>query len=139
MAVNEIPDRAIVQLARAKAATSSGVATILLKIPAAGRLIDGGRAWFETPHFDDFISVYVTDEDNLLGYGAGAVIGGYTDTDVPIDNRGTFIPKTAPYVELTRLVDFGHLPGNMYLKIVGTTGDLRADNLRVNLHWGKPG
>lgn len=134
-----IPDRATVQMARMKCDTVSGVATCKIKIPADARKINGGLAWFGNHHADDFIAVYITDEDNLLGYGAGFVVGGYTDAAVPEANRGWFIPTTAPYVSIERLVEFGTLPPNMWLKIVGTKGDGAADTLRINLHWGKLG
>jgi len=134
-----IPDRATVQMACGKAATVSGTATILIKIPAATRKIAGGSAWFETPHFDEKVKIYVTDEDNLLGYGAGFTVGGYTDADVPADNQGLYIPKAQGFAEVQKLVDFATLPALMYLKIVGITGDNRSDTLRVNLAWGKPG
>lgn len=137
--MGDIPDRATVQMARMKVATVAGTSTCLVKIPALGRKINGGLAWFETPHFDDILKVFVTDEDNLLGAGAGTVIAGYTDLEVPADNQGWFLAKNAPYITIERLVEFGTLPGNMYLKIVGITGDARVDTLRVNLHWGKIG
>lgn len=133
-----IPDRATVQIACGKAATVTGVATILIKIPAPTRKISGGSAWFETQHFDDKVKIYVTDEDNLLGYGAGFVVGGYTDSDIPSENQGLYIPKIKGVAEVQKLTDFATLPALMYLKIVGVTGDTRADTLRVNLNWGKP-
>ncbi len=133
-----IPDRATVVMACMKADTVDGVATALLKVPTGGRKINGGTAWFSDNHNDDKVKVFVTDEDNILGYGAGFVVAGYTDTGVPEDNQGWLIPYYAPFVQIERLVDFGNLPQNLYIKVVGITGDLRASTFRVNLHWGKP-
>lgn len=132
-----IPDRATVQMACIKAETVDGIAVAKLKVPSGGRKINGGLAWFEENGDDDRIQVFVTDEDNLLGQGSGFVVAGYTDSVVPTENQGWFIPKKAPYIEIQRLVDFGHLPANMYIKIIGIKSGGVAGVLRVNLHWGK--
>jgi hypothetical protein len=131
-----IPDRATVQLARGKADTVSGTATVLIKVPTVGRKISGGLSWFGTPHPDDYLHVMISDEDNLLGYGAGATIASYTDTGVPSANQGWFIPPSG-FALVERLVEFGNVPGGLYVKIVGTKGDGSSDTLRVNLHWGQ--
>lgn len=134
-----IPDRATVQMACGKAATVAGVANILIKVPTGGRKINGGIAWFEAHNLDDRVQVLVTDEDNILGYGAGFVVAGYTDLSVPSGNQGWYIPRDSGEIKIERLIEFGSLTQNLYIKIIGITGDSRADTLRVNLHWGKQG
>ena len=123
-----IPDRATVAMACIKASTVNGVATAMLKVPSGGRKINGGIAWFENHHQDDKIMVYISLEN-------GTVISGYTDDGVPDDNKGWFIPSHTKEIKIERLVDFGTLPENLYIKIVGIAN--REDTLRVNLHWGK--
>lgn len=138
---DQIPDRATVQMAKAKVSTNvlTGIGTILIKIPSGGRKINGGIGWFASPGNDDSFEVYVTDEDNILGGGAGAIISGYTDTDLPEENRGWYCPIGAPYTAIERMVEFGTLPENLYLKIVAKKGVVGVDTFRANIHWGKIG
>ncbi len=127
-----IPDRATVKMACGKAATVDGIATIMIAVPVGKRKINGGLAWFENRHPDDKLQVFIA-------LANGTPISGYTDTDVPSENQGWFIPNHADYVEIERLVEFGTLPEGLYLKVVGIKGDLSSDTFRVNLHWGTIG
>jgi len=142
MSFNIMPERASVRMAKAKAATVSGVATILIQVPGTpgssdGRIISGGNGWFDSLHADDHIEIYITDEDNLKGGGAGLVIGTYTDTDCPLACQGWFINPHKGFVDIRQLETFGFLPAGFYVKIIGTKGDLSSDTFRVNLKWGK--
>lgn len=128
-----IPRKATTKVAKFKVDTVSGTATALLKVPGNGRVIKGGSAWFSTPHADDYIKFYVTDEDNILGLGAGIVVGSYTDGEVPVANEGWYM--TNPLV-IEAIVSTGFLEPNFYLKIVAVKGDGSADTLRGNIHWG---
>jgi len=136
-----ILEKGTLKLAKAKATTSSGVATILLKVPGTpgsgdGRLIESGYGWFLIPHADDYAEVYVSDEDNILGYGAGAIVGSYTDTDVPSANKGWYFPKPDPTLRVDALAGIGFINAGLYLKIIATKGDLSSDTFMVNLKWG---
>ena len=127
------------RMACGKADTENGASTILIKIPSEGRYVAGGISWFLNPHKDDKISVYVSDEDNILGLGAGAIVGSYTDSDVAEENRGWYLTTSTKQIEAkpVQVNDLGFVMANLYLKIVGTKGDVSTDTLYVNLHWAK--
>jgi hypothetical protein len=140
--MESIPQRASLRLAKVKADTVSGVATALLKVPGTpgvdkGRLIQGGTAWFGIPTLSDQIEVHISDEDNILGQGAGTIIASYTDSDVPEANKGWFIPKSDLGIQVTAFAELAAIPAGFYLKIVGKKGDLNlSDTLFVNIKWG---
>lgn len=39
--------------------------------------LESGKIWCENCNLGDFLSIYLVDVDNLLGYGAGAVLNEY--------------------------------------------------------------
>ena len=142
MSINVMPERASVRMAKAKADTVSGVSTILIKVPGTpgtndGRVISGGAGWFGNLHNDDHISIFITDEDNLKGTGAGAIVGTYTDLDCTDIQQGWFINSHKGFIDIHQLEMFGFLPAGFYVKIVATKGDLSADTFRINMKWGK--
>ena len=138
-----IPDRINMRLARGKVTTDgSGNGTLLLKVPGtagglAQRVIEGGYGWFETPHRDDSFVIHITDEDDILGGGAGAVVGGFTDMDVPVANRGWYFPEPNPLVDLRSLGGKGRLMGGLYLRVKVNKGDDSVDTFRINVKWGR--
>ena len=138
----DIPERATLKIAKAKATTVNGIATVLLKVPGSpitvSRSISGGEGWFETSHPDDFAAIFVTDEDNILGYGIGFVVGTYVDTALPIENQGWYLPRPTQLLNVEAMTSFGRLNGGFYLKIVATKGDLSLDTFRCNIIWGLP-
>jgi hypothetical protein len=143
MARIDIPSRAVLKMARASAATDgNGDCTIEIKIPGTpgsdeGRFIEGGQAWFETADNEDWLEVHIVDNDDLLGYGAGTVVDGYTDTEVPSANQGWFIPKQKGYIEVIALAGMGWIPAGLYLQIKGHKDSSNvSDTLRVNFNWG---
>jgi hypothetical protein len=142
MGITIMPERASLQMARCKAATVEGVATINEKIPGTpgvdeGRVVSGGAGWFETQHPDDHVEVYLVDKDNITGAGVDAVVGSYTETDIAADYKGWFICQHKKILDIRQLEQFGHLPAGLYLQIIATKGDLSADTFRINLKWGK--
>jgi hypothetical protein len=142
MSINIMPERASLRMARGKADTTDGIATLLVKIPGTpgqdeGRVISGGAGWFGNLHEDDYVKVYITDEDNITGAGAGAIVGKYTDEDVAEEDRGWYINKHKGWVDVRELQMFGIIPPGLYLKIVATKGDLSSDTFRMNIKWGK--
>jgi hypothetical protein len=136
-----IPEYATLKLARAKAATVNGVATIDVKVPGTPgqdeRLVNGGQAWFEQHHADDFVTVEIVDVDGLVA-PAGTVVGSYTESSPELSsaNYGWFIPLFSKEMHVVALAGYGHVPAGMYLRIMATTGDTRADTFRLNLIWG---
>jgi hypothetical protein len=137
-----LTDQATVQMARLQIITNeNGLGAEVLKIPGTPgvlgtRIIKGGMGWFETPNAGDYVKVVVTDEDNILGYGAGVTIGSYTDADVPTENQGWFVPPNQ-FLYLERVGSTnGYLLGGLYIKIIVQTGDATQDVFRCNLVWG---
>jgi hypothetical protein len=120
-----------------------GRATLLLKIPGTfgtedGRWISSGIAFFDTWNAGDMIeSVRFTDEDNLLGGGAGAVIGSYTDEEVDDANKGWPIPPNK-WIKAEAIGGYGFAPAGFYIKIVGKkAAGITTGTLYVALEWGK--
>jgi hypothetical protein len=115
---------------------ANGLATILMKIPGT-RYVKSGQMWFSgTLHPDDSFKVLITDEDNILGYGAGAIVGGYIDTQLPADNQKTYINIHKKYAELESISGVGKLVANLYIKIIAQTGDNRVDTFYATVAWG---
>ena len=137
MTLAYVPQSIKLLLVNAKAATVSGVATALIKVPE-DREITGGEGCFLNQATGDSIQAFVTDEDNVLGYGAGFVVSAFQDTLVPAANQGYYMLGNNP-VKIAPLVndDPSVLPANLYLKIVATKADLSADTLFINIFWGK--
>lgn len=144
MGLNVIPETGTLKMAKFKKATTDGVAVVLFKIPGEfnpnipTRVIQGGKAKWETSsHVDDWVEVYVVDQENITQQGVGALIASYTDTDVTEEaERGWYMLDQE--LELEALAGMGRLPGNMYLKIIFHTGNNRTDTIRGNLIWGDP-
>lgn len=120
-----------------------GIATILLKIPGEagssdGRWISSGVAFFDvhTPG-DKVIGVYFTDEDNVLGNGAGTIIGSYTDDEVPEQNRGWAIPPNG-WVKAEAIGGYGFAPAGFYIKVIALkAGESPSGKFYCNWEWGK--
>lgn len=118
-------------------------ATILMQIPGTpgttdGRWISSGVAFFDTITAGDLIqSVRFTDEDNILGQGAGYVVGSYTDDDAPSDNQGWAIPPNG-WIKCEAIGGYGFAPAGFYIKIVGKKANgATSGTFYVNLEWGK--
>lgn len=121
----------------------SGNAIILLKIPGIagsgdGRWISSGIAFFDTHTPGDKVTgVYFTDEDNILGYGAGFIVGSYTDDEVPEINRGWAIPPTG-WVKAEALGGYGFAPAGFYIKVIAfKAGASPSGKFYCNWEWGK--
>jgi len=124
-------------LVKASADTINGVATILIKIPADGRYIRSGSAWFTaSKHKNDSVSMSLVDQDNILGYGSGFVLSSFDDLDVNIENQGSIISIHSG--ELTALLPVNpmYIQGGFYIRAIGTKGDLSVDTLCANMTWG---
>lgn len=123
--------------------SEDGTVTVLLKIPGTpgsgdGRWISGGTAFFDvhTPG-DKIIGIYFTDEDNILGGGAGAVVGSYTDDDADEQNRGWAV-RPSGVVEASSIGGYGFAPSGFYIKIIGfKAGVSPSGKLYCNFEWAK--
>lgn len=122
---------------------TTGLATILIKIPgtpgsADGRWISSGTAFFDvhTPG-DKVLAVRFTDEDNILGAGAGAVVGSYTDDDADEINQGWAMPPTG-WIKCEAIGGYGFAPAGFYIKVVAKkSGDSPSGKFYCNFEWGK--
>ncbi len=135
-----IPSRGTLKTAKGKVQTNvNGDGVLLLKVPGVlgekTRLIQGGAGWFDNHHADDSVKISVTDEDNILGGGAGLEVSGYYDEEVSSDNQGWFIPLSG-YIEMDAIADMAQLPAGLYLKIAVKKGDNSQDWFRCNIKWG---
>lgn len=118
-------------------------ATILMKIPGTpgsgdGRWISSGTAFFDvvTPG-DKIISVRFVDHDNILGGGADAIVGSYTDDDAASANQGWAIPPTG-VVKCDTVGGYGFAPSGLYIQIVGKKAKgIIIGTLYVNFEWAK--
>jgi len=122
----------------------TGEAVALLRVPGTpgtddGRWISAGVAFFDqyTPG-DKIISVHFTDEDNLLGMGAGAVAGSYTDDAADAGNQGWAIPPCG-FVKAEAVGGYGFAPAGLYLRVTGKKGGAApySGTLFVNLEWSE--
>lgn len=135
-----IKETALPKMYKGKATVSSQVATVLMKIPGTAgtdyRYLKGAFGWFENYHADDYIKAYLTDEDNILGYGAGTVIREFTDTEAADANEGWFAPPDK-VIEIMGIETVMEILSGLYVKVVAYKGDTTADTFRVNMYWGK--
>ena len=121
----------------------SGNATILIKVPGTpgssdGRWISSGIAFFDVHTAGDkVLGVYFTDEDDILGYGAGFVVGSYTDDEADSGQQGWAIPPNG-FVKAEAIGGYGFAPAGFYVKVVGKkAGALPTGKFYVNLEWGR--
>ena len=138
-----IPTKASLKMVRFEKVTDgSGLGQFDLKIPGTTgasdqRFIAGGRGWFETHHNKDFVKMSMVDKDNVLGFGSGATVGTFYDSDVPVSEQGWYIPPTG-VLQVDNLTNLVSLIGGLYLRIESQTGDNATDTFRGNIIWGVP-
>jgi len=145
-----IAEYATLKLAKGKGVTTiSNPAVIDIKVPGDpsntkdGRVVRGGDAWFETPNNGDYIEVYITDLDGLIPVASRVafpnypIIGSFTDTEVPNENKGFWIPIHQKYINIRAIGDMGFVSSGFYLRIIGTKEDDSVDTFRINIEWGK--
>jgi hypothetical protein len=120
----------------------TGQCVLLLRVPGipgqGKRFVASGMAWFENPELLDRVMVYISDEDNLLGQGAGIIIGSYTDDEAEESKRGWFIPPGRGYADAQAIGGYGELPSGFYLKIIGIKQTPAiGGKFFCNIEWGK--
>lgn len=130
---NGIPDDITLRGATASADTVDGTAKILFQVPAAGRFLNAGKLWFcGTPHKDDRIKIDLVNVVN----GVEVPVGSFVDSDVPAQNQGLRIPLRTGEIESKNIMNLQFIPGGVWIRVVGMTGDQRQDTLCVNVGWG---
>lgn len=131
--------------------TGTNLATAMLKVPGTfggfgygtdGRHVAGGYAFQDTGAFGDRCkTIEIADQDNLIGYGAGAVLKAYHDTDIEPEYAGWRMypaPQTSWEIEIDPIGGYGFLPAGLYLKIVFEKLPASpATKVAVNIWWGK--
>ena len=144
-----ITEYATLKLAKGKGVTTASTpATVDIKSPGDpttkdGRVVRGGQAWFETPHADDYIEVYLVDKDNLIpvesrvAFPNYPIIGSFTDEEVDAANKGFWIPIHQKFIEVRAIGDMGFINAGFYLRMIGHKGDNSVDTFRANIEWGK--
>ncbi len=139
-----IREHGTLKIARGKknSGASGGIYEIALKVPGTiasgdGRIIKGGQGWFDNHNADDFLEIYIQDDDNILGGGAGQVVGTYTDTEMDEENRGWYFNPDG-CIKLDPLINTGFISSGLYLHVKATKGDEATDDtFRCNIKWGK--
>jgi len=86
-------------------------------------------------------AVQLTDEDNLLTYGAGTVLASYEDAEADAGQIGWFFEPDANntgFIEIEPIGGYALLPEGFYLKIVAKKeAASTATKVFVNVWWGK--
>jgi len=121
---------------------ANGDLTFQLKVPGTTgqktRLIKRGEAWFKTPGFGDHIAqVLVRDVDNILGYGAGAVLETYHENEMAASYQKNFIfPTQKAFIESA--FEAGELVAGLYLEItVKKVSAPLIDDFYCNIYWAR--
>lgn len=116
-------------MTKGKEDTVSGTATTKFTVPTGGRLIVGGKGWFEgTAHQDDMVSVDLYDPTDSVR------IKSFTDLDLAEANRGWYMESGR--MEVSPITEGYELPAGFILHIIAKTGNNRADTFRTNIKWG---
>lgn len=133
------PSSVQLRMVKLTAPTVNGVATMDLKIPDDNYVIAGGTGYFATGSHGDWVDIKLVDIDNVMGYGAGFVAGGFGDTLVPESNRGYYVnPNFELNIGSVVNNDPALLVKNLYLRVIATKADINdSDTFYVNLRWGK--
>jgi hypothetical protein len=134
-----IPDRVLLQMARAKKSTTNGVAELFLDIPS-DRYIEGGQGWFEGQHHDDRVCLHIVSKAN-----PATILKSFQDDEMQnADEKGWYMYDHGAghsMIDINPIVDGldvdpSQVAGGMQIKITAETGDNRVDTLRANITWG---
>lgn len=124
-------------------ADANGDLSLELKVPGSianvERYVSGGYAYVDNYQWTDSLNkVEVVDVDNVVGYGAGAVLKTYHDAEVPTENQGWYFEKSfgsEGLVEIEPMGWYGQFNGELYLRL---TFKVSANaNVKCLIWWGK--
>jgi hypothetical protein len=128
-----VPEGISPKMATVSATTVNGIAKILLQVPPAGRFNNVGKLWFcGTPHMDDIVRIDIV----LIQNDVEIVVSSFVDTEVPLANQGLRIPLRTGELESRNILNMKLLPGGVWIRVIGVTGDQRSDTLCMNVGWG---
>lgn len=126
---------------------ANGDCTLMVKVP--GPFVEKAPtrylslAYFVSDVFgwgDMVTKIEITDEDNILNLGAGAVLDSLHDLEAPSENQGWyFYPTegTSGELEFTPSDKFGEINGQLYLKAqLKRAPGSSASKVFVNIDWG---
>lgn len=130
-----------------KQSDAQGAAQVNILVPGTpgsgdGRHVEGGHAWFDSFHHADVFEVYIIDLDNITGYGAGTVVGTYTEdfsahANPNNDGVAGWMPTPSEQsVSVKSMGFFGFVPSGFYLVIKGQKGDSIESHMHCNVKWG---
>lgn len=113
------------QMCRAESAVVDGEAEVSIKLPGEvgvdAVFIGGGYAFTNVHAFGDHVTkVQIVDVDNILGFGAHAVIATYHDDRVNEANQGWYLwpaPQSGGEIEVEPLGFYGEAVAGLYLEL----------------------
>jgi hypothetical protein len=109
-------------------ATSNSTTNIDYKL-TEDRLVYGGQLILKNQVFGDYVAFSVVDKDNILGYGAGVVLGTYLSSWNVSDDSA---------VQPALIIDYPtKVLANLYLRIAYTSVGSTAVNVAVNVYCVK--
>lgn len=145
-----IQEWATLKLAKGKGVTTvSTPAEIDVKSPgdptktSEGRVVNGGQAWFDNPHPDDYVEVHLVDKDGIVpeasrvAFPSYPIIGSFTEMECMAANVGFWIPFHQKFINIRAIGDMGFINAGFYLRVIGHKGDNTVDTFRFNVEWGK--
>lgn len=131
------------QMSRAEAAFADGEAEVSIKLPGEvgvdSVFIGGGYAFTDVHQFGDKVTkVQLVDVDNILGFGAHAVIATYHDGRVDAGNQGWYLwpaPQAGGEVEVDPMGFYGEAVAGLYLELYFECG--AATKVFVDFVFGR--
>jgi hypothetical protein len=129
------------KFAKHKSTFSSGTCTLELKCPGTfpdvSRYLKDGHVVTDGFAFGDAVTkIEVVDKDNLMGYGAGAVLKTYHDDSTPIANAGWYLwPSHSGHgkAHIRNAGGWGEFVAGLYLVV--TVESSIATNAYINIFW----
>lgn len=142
--------------ATAQVDEQTGVAELLIPVPASGRWIDEGTGFFSPSEPQKLAAIEAVAPAGGLPADAlypgspeipeGAPIKSYHDDEAPEENQGWRVPMKADGGPLGEIVvdtmaGYGWIPGGLVLKVVGKMSGSAPFSgwFSVNIKWGKQG
>jgi hypothetical protein len=132
----------VLKLASATGSFEANEARCAIVVPSGGRHIAGGYGWSDKYFFGDRIrEVNVLDLNDVLGYGASAVVKTYHDVEVEDKNKGWRLypaHQDSGEIEIDPIGGYGFIPEGFALEIVfEKVPGSSASFVACDIWWGK--